>query len=82
MECMSVIESRRENIVMTEQATMICQRKRSIIDAGFVGIPNRELPQSLHLQERKRTLVLIGSVIFRSGVTQTAVVKERAPLLE
>ena len=82
MECMAVAESRRANIVMTEQATMVCQRKRSMIDAGLFGILNQGLPQSLHLQERERTLVLIGSVIFRNQVIQTAVVKERTPLLE
>lgn len=53
-----------------------------MIDAGLFGILNQGLPQSLHLQERKRTLVLIGSVIFRNQVIQTAVVKERTPLLE
>lgn len=53
-----------------------------MIDAGLFGILNQGLPQSLHLQERERTLVLIGSVIFRNQVIQTAVVKERTPLLE
>lgn len=82
MECIAVAEFHRAKIVMTEQTTMVCEKTNPIIDASFVGTSNQGLPQSLHLENRKRTLLLVGSVIFRSGMIQAAVVKERTLFLE